>query len=343
MSYRVIDADGHVTESSEQLLTYIRASGGGPRPSRLTYPNDNWDRSLGGTLGTRASDAETWLRAMDGGGVETAVLYPTGGLGIGWVREPEWAAVLSAGWNDFFFNEFRMKSPRLLGVALVAPHEPQEAAKELRRAVQDLGMVGAMLPATGYRLPLGHRDLDPIYDEAQRLGCMIGVHATVRGPHYFGADLFDSFVEVHTMSHAVAQMTQLTSMVLQGVPERFPDLKIAYLEAGCTWVPYWANRLDEEWEKRGAVEAPLCKRKPSDYIRGGNLYFSVEDGETLMGPTADFVGHNQLMYATDFPHWDNSYPESLHAIEQRSDLSEDLKRKILGENAERLYAVKVPA
>lgn len=339
MGYRVIDADGHVTETADQLNAYLGGVRGHFQGHRLTYPQDGWDRSLGGKLGTRASDAATWLRAMDEGEMETAVLYPTDGLGIGWVREPAWAVALAAAWNDFFFNEFHEQSPRLRGVALVAPHEPREAAKELRRAVTELGMVGVMLPAVGYRLPLGSRELDPIYEEAQRLGCMVGVHATVRGPHFFGADLFDTFVEVHTMSHAIAQMMQMTSMIYQGVPERFPDLKIAFLEAGCTWAPYWANRMDEEWEKRGEVEAPDCKRKPSDYIRGGNIYFPVEDGESLVGPAADFLGHDQLFYASDFPHWDHSYPESLRSLAARPDLSADLKRKILADNAARLYAL----
>jgi len=95
---------------------------------------------------------------------------------------------------------------------------------------------------------------------------MVGVHATVRGPQFFGADLFDRFIEVHTLSHAFAQMIQMTSMAFQGVFEMFPLLKVAFLEAGCTWVPYWLGRMDEEWEKRGALEAPGCKRKPSEYL-----------------------------------------------------------------------------
>lgn len=342
-SYRVIDADGHVTERADQLTPYLQGRHGQRghwAGHRLTYPQDGWDRSLGGRLGSRAADAETWLRAMDEGGMETAVLYPTDGLGIGWVREPDMAAALAQAWNDFFFHEFRSKSPRLLAVALVALQEPEEAARELRRAVRELGAVGVMLPAVGFRLPLGHRSLDPLYEEAQRLGCVVAVHATVRGPHFFGADLFDSFIEVHTMSHPVAQLLQMTSMIFEGVPERFPDLKIAFMEAGCTWVPYWANRMDEEFEKRGEVEAPLLKRKPSEYIRGGNIFFPVEDGETLVAPTADFVGHDQLFYASDFPHWDHSYPESLRSIAERPDLADDLKRKILADNAQRMYALK---
>ena len=99
----VIDADGHITETDTQLKKYME-SPWVDRTSTL-YPIDNWDRSIGGTLGTRAADAKTWLNAMDEGGLTTAYLYPTGGLGIGWIREPDLAVSLCKAWNDFVSEE----------------------------------------------------------------------------------------------------------------------------------------------------------------------------------------------------------------------------------------------
>ena len=82
----VIDADGHITESEEQLREFLEA----PYSKRRNiYPGDQWDRGLGGTLGSRARDAKTWLDAMDAGGLSTAYLYPTAGLSLGWIREPD--------------------------------------------------------------------------------------------------------------------------------------------------------------------------------------------------------------------------------------------------------------
>src|SRR6188472_1226298 len=83
---------------------------------------------------------------------------------------------------------------------------------------------------------------------------MVGVHATVRGPHYFAGDMFDQFIEVHTLSHSFAQMMQACSMMFRGVFDRFPKLRVAFMEAGCSWAPYWFGRMNEEWEKRGEVE-----------------------------------------------------------------------------------------
>ncbi len=333
----VIDADGHITEEDSQLKEYMDS----PYRNRraILYPSDNWDRSLGGTLGTRARDAKSWLDAMDQGGVSTAVLFPTSGLSIGWIREPDYAAALCKAWNNFVSEKFQKVSPRLKGVALVPFQDVSEGVKELRRAIKELRLVGVMLPAVGLRKPLGHQDYWPIYEEAEKLDCMVGVHATVRGPHYFAGELFDQFIDVHTISHPFAQMIQMTSIILRGVLDRFPRLRVAFMEAGCSWVPYWMGRLDEEWEKRGQAEAPHCKKKPSEYVRSGRVYLHAEDYEPLVGATAQILSPQVLYYASDWPHWDNEFPENIDHMQSRKDLSDELKRQILSGTARRLYGL----
>lgn len=340
MHIPVIDADGHITESTEQLRPYFEGRHGerGHWAGRRSYyPEDGWDRSLGGQLGSRANDAKTWLDIMEEGGVETAVLYPTAGLGIGWVREPDFAVALCRAYNNFLHQEFLTVSPRLQGVALLPFQDVPEAVTELRRAVTELGMVGAFGPAVGLRLPLGHPQFHPLYAEAERLGVMVACHATVRGPQYFGADLFDKFIEVHTLSHPFAQMIQLTGMIFEGVPEKYPRLRIGFMEAGCSWVPFWMDRMDEEWEKRGAVETPLCRKKPSEYLRSGQLYFAAEGDEKSVPEVVRRLGNDRIFYASDVPHWDHDYPEGLHVMATRDDLSMETRRKILNDNARRLY------
>jgi predicted TIM-barrel fold metal-dependent hydrolase len=168
---------------------------------------------------------------------------------------------------------------------------------------------------------------------------MLGIHAS--GSHLGGAgvDLFPQFIQAHTCSHAFGQMRQITSMVFEGIPERFPRLRIAYLEAGCGWAPYWAERMDDEYAKR-ASEAPALTRKPSDYIRSGSIFFSCEADEWLLPQALKLIGENQVVYASDFPHWDHSYPASLDEIRDRGDITEVQKRKILSDNTRRLYGLK---
>jgi len=331
----VIDADGHVTESQEQIARYLDE----PYRRRPTtfpfWPWDGWDRRLRGTLGHWAGDAKTWLRALDEGGVETTVLYPTLGLFASFLRDREWAVALCRAYNTLLHEEFTRVSPRLRAVALLPLQEPEAAARELRRAVRELGCVGGMLAADGPHL-LGEARFDPVYEEAQRLDTMLAVHAS--GSHLGGAgvEMFERFIQAHTVSHPFGQMRQMTSMMFEGVPERFPDLRLAFLEAGCGWAPYWMERMDDEYAKRSA-EAPVLKKKPSDYVRSGRIYFSCEADEWLLPQAVKLVGEGQIVYASDYPHWDHSFPGSIAEIRDRGDLGDAQKGKILADNARRLY------
>src|SRR3989449_9834818 len=185
VEFSVNDADGHITETTEQLRPYFdgpQGERGHWAGRRSYYPEDGWDRSLGGQLGGSVNDAKSWLRIMDEGGVESTVLYPTGGLAIGGVREPDFAVALCRAYNNFLHQEFLSVSPRLKAVALLPFQDVTEAVKELRRAVTELGMCGAFAPAGGPRLPLGHPDFPPIYPGAQRLRSMVARHRPGRGP-----------------------------------------------------------------------------------------------------------------------------------------------------------------
>jgi len=333
----ILDADGHVTESQDQIVKYLDEPYRRRPSAAFFYPWDGWDRRLLGTLGDSAGDAETWLRALDKGGVEQTVLYPTLGLFLSFLRDRQWAVALCRAYNTFLHEHFVKVSPRLQAVALLPIQDPEAAEVELRRAVRELGMVGAMLAADGPHV-LGDSRFNGIYEEAQRLNVALGIHAS--GSHLGGAgvDLFPSFIQTHTCSHAFGQMRQLTSMIFDGVPERFPRLRIAFLEAGCGWAPYWMERMDDEYAKR-ASEAPALRKKPSDYVRSGTIYFSCEADEWLLPQAMKLVGENQIVYASDFPHWDHSYPGSLDEIKNRGDLSDGQKQKILGANARRLYGL----
>jgi predicted TIM-barrel fold metal-dependent hydrolase len=334
----IVDADGHVTESVEQVAKYLDE----PyrrRPLNFSfYPWDGWDRRLLGTLGEVGGDAETWLRALDKGGVETTILYPTLGLFMSFLKDRDWAVALCRAYNTLMREEFVAVSPRLKAVALLPVQDPEAAAVELRRAVKELGLTGAMLAADGSHL-LGDPRFLPIYEEAERLGVMLGIHAS--GSHLGGAgvDLFPRFIQAHTCSHAFGQMRQLTSVIFEGIPERFPALRLAFLEAGCGWAPYWAERMDDEFAKRGKIEAPALKKKPSDYIRSGTIYFSCEADEWLLPQALKLIGENQIVYASDFPHWDNSYPGSIDEIRDRGDITEAQKHKIFADNCRRLYGI----
>jgi predicted TIM-barrel fold metal-dependent hydrolase len=154
-----------------------------------------------------------------------------------------------------------------------------------------------------------------------------------------GLDHLQSFIESHTLKHPFAIMIQLTSMLYQGVFESFPGLRVGFLEAGAGWVPWLMDRMDEEWERRGKRWAPRVVRPPSEYLRGGQVYVSVEAQERTLPYVLELFGEDHVFFASDYPH-ERPHAAYLHDVPNlaaRGDLSDRAKRKVLAENARRFY------
>ena len=331
--YCVIDGDGHVRESMPALAKLL-----GPLGKRKTlFPSDAWDRQIQGTLGQTPATPQEQLAGMDQDAIDVMVLYPTAGLGIGLIPEEEYAAALAAAYNTWL-HEFCQANPtRLQYVALLAPQDLEATVRELRRAVTELGAVAAMLPThVPLRPDWGHRYWDPIYAEAERLDVGLAYHhKSVHGE--VTDQRFHNFITVHTVGHPVEQMMSLTSAIIGGVLERFPALRLAFLEGGVGWVPFWMDRMDEEVEKRGAAEAPYLTKLPSEYIKSGQVFFGVECEEKTIPDGVRWGLEETLLYSSDYPHWDGDWPDTVQVVREREDLSESVKRKMLHDNAARFY------
>jgi predicted TIM-barrel fold metal-dependent hydrolase len=96
--------------------------------------------------------------------------------------------------------------------------------------------------------------------------------------------------------------------------------------------------MDEEWEKR-AAEAPLCRKKPSEYVRGGNIFFHGEGDEVLLPEAMRWLGTGCVFYASDFPHWDHSYPHNIEEFQEMEALSTDERKALLRDNCLRMYGL----
>jgi uncharacterized protein len=264
--FPVIDADGHVIESQQELIGHLgEGFSGGNLSGSGTYtlfPSlDGWFRASNLTSPGRRDtpDPDRWLSFLDDCGIERTVLYPTAGLAAGLIQDPTWAAILCRAYNSWLHATYTRTSPRFLGVALLPVQDVAAAVQELRRASQELGFPAGMLCSNtvlgkGY----GHADFWPLYVEAERLGVALAVHgAPSRG---LGFDYFTTFLETHALEHPVAAMIQLTNMTFQGVFEEYPGLRVAFLECGAGWMPYMMDRFDEEYERRGQKWAPRLGR-----------------------------------------------------------------------------------
>ena len=332
-----IDADGHVRDTDEDVRPYIsppynerpRLSGGVAR--------DGFDNTLGNRLGTREVDVDVWLDALERGGLAASVLYPTGSLACGWLREPGFAAARASAYNDWLSNAYLKADSRFKGVALLPVQDPSAAAAELRRAVTDLGMVGGMLPEGPHLF--GKPEFDVLYEEAQRLGVPLAAHGSGRLTGLYDEFLFDNLSQVHSLGHAFTQMKQFVSIILSGVPEKFPELKLAFLEAGCGWAVYLLDRMDERWHLRGREDAPLLTKSPSEYLASGNIFISCEADERMLPETLRVLGEDVVVFASDFPHWDAEFPENIRRLLAREDLTPAQREKVAGLNAQRLYGL----
>jgi hypothetical protein len=150
------------------------------------------------------------------------------------------------------------------------------------------------------------------------------------------------FIGMHAISFVHFSILHMTNWVLNGLPERFPKLKLIWIESGLAWVPFLMQRLDSEFLMRSS-EAPLLKRRPSEYMR--EMFFTSQPLETsnLDLTEATFKAVNaesQLLFSSDWPHWDFNPPNSITNLPF---LSKQQKRNILGLNAARLFNLTVPS
>jgi len=165
------------------------------------------------------------------------------------------------------------------------------------------------------------------------------VHGAVsRG---LGFDFLQTMSMIHTLEHPLAQMIQLTSVVLDGVFDLFPKLRMGFLEAGAGWIPYMMDRMDEKFHiDRKRKHFPLSKR-PSEYFKSGNVYVTCETDEKILDTVVREMGEDYIMYPTDFPHerQADEFAKDVPEFLERPDLSDIAKRKILSENAKRFYGM----
>jgi predicted TIM-barrel fold metal-dependent hydrolase len=138
-------------------------------------------------------------------------------------------------------------------------------------------------------------------------------------------------------------MVQLTSMLFEGVFERFPRLRVAFLEAGVGWVPYMMDRLDRSWDAWSGAEykefGEWVKKRPSEYIAGGQVFFTGEGSEESMAYALSRIGNRTLFFASDYPH-ETNVERAKHEIEEltaKGDLSDETKENILYHNVKRFY------
>jgi predicted TIM-barrel fold metal-dependent hydrolase len=351
---RIIDADGHVAEGAslvgEAMQRWpehitVRTTG---RPRLMiegrSYPEDHGpgagcppQHGLSTASGINCSSAEGVLGDADRDHIDTMVLYPSFGLCTSTLQDPDFAAGFARLYNEWIAEYCRPAGGRLRGVA-VTPIEHGNVAIDIMREAKDSGLVGAVIPPALKTRNLDHPDLDPFYAAAVDIGMPLGIHGAP-GIHLpqIGVDRFTNYIQVHCISFPFDQMTAMTALVSGGVFDRHPGLRVAFLEAGVGWVPFFIDRLHEHFEKRGDWIEHGWRRDPHEYLQAGNIWVSCEPEEPILPGVIDVLGDEFIMFASDYPHWDGDWPESTKCLRTRTDISEQARGKIGGVNAQRFY------
>jgi predicted TIM-barrel fold metal-dependent hydrolase len=358
MSYErfsVVDCDGHIWESVAEMTEFMepplqRAIRNPSRNRQGVFPSLDgmhfgFDNSPEGAPKRRmASDerpgsAEDWIAFLDRAGVERTVLFTSEGLSVGFIQRPQYAVAVCRAYNDYASERYRKKSDRLHPMALIPMQDPQEAARELKRAVVELGFPGAMLPSNGLPLHLGHEHWEPVYRMAAELDCALGVHGGSN--HGSGIDTFTNFTGSHVLHHSIPLMQALVALIFHGVFDRYPNLRVAFLEGGCGWLAFLLDRMERDENYFDPKDRPA--HKSLDYLRGGRILLGCEGSEGSLAYGASRVGIGAFAYASDYPH-EVDLNAAIHEIDEvaeRDDLNDADKQAVLADNARAFF--KLPA
>ncbi len=352
----VIDADGHGGEPRgwrrripgrflPQMREYVAAMrnvykglpGGGQRTG--AGPALARDDELEFDIEMRPGMYDPALRLadMDLEGIDVAVLFPPGS-GEEWaLGDPAFAAALCQTLNDARAEYASHAPERLKLVAKLPMIDPQRAALELERCVGEHGFVG-MVTATHVREKnLDDPGFDIVWRTAERLGVAVCTHGGGQAPGQtpFGIERFDSRLGVHAITHPLGAMQAVFNFTVGGILQRFPELRVGFMEAGVGWLPFWLERLDEHWELM-PEQAPEIDRPPSSYFRG-RCFLTTEPEERMLPYVFDHVGDDIVCYSSDYCHWDCAFPESVKLLEERGDLPESQRGPLFSGNAAKLY------
>jgi uncharacterized protein len=229
----------------------------------------------------------------------------------------EMAAALCKAVNAWLARQWLDREPRLRASILVPPQDPDLAAAEIERCAPDRRFVQVLLPVMVDR-PLGHRSYWPVYRAAERHQLPIGVHAGSTFRHAPIGSGWPSYHLEDSILQAMAFEDTLLSFIAEGVFQKFPDLKLVFMESGFSWLPTLLWRTNRSW--RGVrTEVPWIDQAPADIVRE-RVRFTLQPVDVpnadVLNRVMDHVRSDELLlFSTDYPHWqfdgENALPDGL--------------------------------
>lgn len=298
------------------------------------YPLRNSEKTEPGRL----RDAQLGERWMDAMGVDYSCLFPTGMLNVGLHPQKEMEVELCWAYNRWLTEVVLPEHHGRFYSQLALPiSDPDASLRQVEKFGHCKGVTGFMV-TTVRTLPVHDNSLMKVYRAIEERGLSLAFHS---GPNW-GEPVFkgcNRFLSVHALGFSFYNILHCTNWVINGMGERFPKMPVIWIEAGLAWIPFLMQRLDHEYMMRPS-EAPLLKKKPSDYMR--DMFYSsqpmeIQDMDALECTFRMINAETQLLYASDYPHWDFDLPSTIWDLPF---LSEKAKHNIVGGTAARLFKLE---
>ncbi len=346
----IVDCDFHPKLSVEQLRPHLSARWwqylqtygvrqrhayvkGYPFPKATPQAarRDAWPP----TGGLPASDLDFVRRQhLDHYGISHAIMNPLSLAGLG-EQNADFSAAMARAANEAQAECWVAREPRL-HASICVPYEDGDAARaEVRRCAgrREFAQV-FMLSRTAEAL--GRRRYWPIYEAAVEAGLPVGIHVFGYSGWAMTNSGWPSFYIEEMTEHATSCQALVTSLIMEGVFERYRELKVVLIESGFGWLPALGWRLDKHW-KRMRDEVPHLRRAPSEYMRE-HIWVTTQPMEEPDKPAQlielmNAVGFDRILFSSDYPHWDFDDP----FVAVPAGLAEAARRQIYAGNAKALY------
>jgi len=281
------------------------------------------------------TDVEARLRDMDAWGIEIQVLFSSVFIHET-TEDPHFEAALMRSYNTWIAKRCGERPDRLKWVAVMPLRDVPAAVAEVHRA-RALGAVGVMIGGTAGKQLLHHRDLDPFYAAVSEEDLALCVHVGWSCPGL--TEVAEDLYSADMLGFTLPILMGFHSLVGCGVLDRFPKLRVGFLEAGSEWVPYWIGRMDHYYGvSRANGWGRYAAKKPSEYLKDGRIWVTCESEEPLLPQVIDLIGEDHILVEGDMPHAE-ARDAGIKTLQDRIDLPERVRRKILRDNALAFYRI----
>ena len=284
-------------------------------------------------------DVSLTRRWMDAMGVDIAVLFPSPMLQLGLHPQVEAEVALAYAYNRWLAERVLAEESRIRSMIYLPFNDPEASYRMVKEFAGKPGVSGFMVTSVRYR-PVHHNSYMKIYSLIEETGLPLAFHAGYNWNEQ-SMTMMNKFISVHAIGFVFYNMVHMTNWVLNALPERFPKLKVIWIESGLAWLPFMIQRLDNEYMMRSS-ECPGLKKLPGEYIT--DMFYTSQPMEmprdiSLLEATFKCIkAESQLLYSSDYPHWDFDLPSTIYDLPF---LKEKAKRDILGGNAVKLFKLPI--